>query len=118
MNTAQSFRDLLVWQQSHQWVLGVYRISKDFPKAEIFGLTSQLRRSASSVPANIVEGFKRRGKADKIRFYNIAQASLDEAAYHLLLAHDLDYADTTALQSKAEEIARMLATYIQRMTNS
>ncbi len=112
MSAAQSFRDLLVWQQGHQWVLGVYHISKDFPKTEIFGLPSQLRRAASSVPANIVEGFKRRGKADKMRFYNIAQASVDEAAYHLLLAHDLNYADTAALQTKADELARMLTAYI------
>lgn len=83
---AQTFEDLLVWQKAHAWVLGVYRFSEGFPKQEMFGLTSQLRRAAVSVPANIAEGFRKRGDADKARFYNIAQGSLEECRYYLILA--------------------------------
>lgn len=98
----KGFRSLLVWQKAHEWVLAVYQTTRTFPKEELFGLTSQLRRAAMSVPANIVEGYRRRSKPDKARFFNIAQASLDEATYFLLLAHDLSYADTTPLQTQAD----------------
>ncbi len=70
---AKRFQDLIVWQKAHQLVLSVYRFSKDFPRSEIYGLTSQIRRAAISIPANIAEGFKKKGKADKCRFMNIAQ---------------------------------------------
>ncbi len=70
---AKRFQDLIVWQKAHQLVLSVYRCSKDFPRSEIYGLTSQIRRAAISIPANIAEGFKKKGKADKCRFMNIAQ---------------------------------------------
>ena len=72
--TAKSFEDVEVWRKAHAWVLAVYRFTEQFPKHELFGLTSQLRRAAVSVPANVAEGFKKRGHADKLRFYNIAQA--------------------------------------------
>jgi four helix bundle protein len=88
---AQSFKDLNVWKKSHQWVLHVYKLTKSFPREELFGLTSQLRRAAVSAPANIVEGFKRRGRPDKVRFLNIAQSSLEECRYYLILAEDLRY---------------------------
>lgn len=112
-----SFRDLMVWQKAHAWVLAVYASSRSFPKDELFGLTSQLRRAAASVPANLVEGYRRRTNADKARFYNIAQASLDEATYFLILANDLIYADTTVLQSQADEIAKMLYAYSKPLTS-
>ena len=70
---AKSFEDVEIWKKSHAWVLKIYRLSADFPKHEIYGLTSQLRRAAVSIPANFAEGFKKTGKADKLRFYNIAQ---------------------------------------------
>ena len=111
MDTAKSFRDLIVWQKAHAWVLTVYKLTKDFPPDERFGLTSQLRRAASSVPSNIVEGFKRRGIADKLRFLNIAEASLAEATYQLLLANDLDYAETATLQTAADEVDKVLNAY-------
>jgi len=79
---------------------------------EMYGLTSQLRRAAVSIPANIVEGFKKTGKADKLRFYNIAQASLEECRYYLLLARDLGYCDTSKLSDHAEEISKLLVAYI------
>ena len=110
-----SVEHLQVWQRAHGLVLAVYRLTRAFPKDELFGLTSQLRRAAASVPANITEGYRKHHTADKLRFYNIAQASLDEATYHLLLAHDLEYGDTQALRSEAEEVAAMLAGYVGRI---
>jgi four helix bundle protein len=109
---SKSFRDLVVWQRAHAFVLAVYRISEGFPSSERFGLTSQLRRAAASVPANIVEGYRRRTSPDKLRFYNTAQASADECLYHLILAHDLGFSETRELQAEIEEISRMLQGYI------
>ena len=77
--TSKTFLDLQVWRKAHALVLDVYRISGKFPREELFGLTSQLRRAAVSIPANIAEGFKKRGKADTARFYNISQGSLEDA---------------------------------------
>lgn len=85
------FEDLGVWQKAHQLVLAVYRLTRTYPDAERFGLVSQMRRSAVSVPANIAEGFKKRGTADKLRYYNIAQGSLEELRYYLILSRDLCY---------------------------
>jgi len=82
---AKSFQDLIVWQKAHHFVLSTYRYSDDFPNREIYGLTSQLRRAAVSIPANIAEGFKKRSKADKVRFMNIAQGSIEECVTTLLL---------------------------------
>jgi four helix bundle protein len=109
---SQSFRDVLVWQKAHAFALAIYRTTESFPKHELFALTSQLRRAAASVPSNFVEGFRKRTKPDKVRFYNIAQGSADECLYQLILAHDLLYADTTGLQTDLEEVARLLQGYI------
>jgi four helix bundle protein len=92
---AQTFRDLIVWQKAHEFVLSVYGMTKAFPQNELYGLTSQMRRAAVSIPANIAEGFKKRGRADKARFLNIAQGSIEECRYYLILSMDLQYADTT-----------------------
>lgn len=86
-----SFKDIKAWQYAHQFVLQVYRITKLFPEFEKFGLCSQFQRAAVSIPANIAEGYKKIGKADKLRFFNIAQGSLEECRYYVLLAKDLDY---------------------------
>ena len=86
---AQTFEDLIVWQKAHRIVLAVYRISQAFPRAEVYGLSSQFRRAAVSIAANIAEGFLKRGQADKLRFYNIAQGSLGECRYYLILTKDL-----------------------------
>ncbi len=107
----QRYESLEMWQVAHQWVLEVYRIAGRFPSHETFGLASQLRRSAASVPTNMVEGYRREGDADKLRFLNIAHASLDEADYQLLLAHDLGYGDTRHLRDTVLSIARMLSAY-------
>lgn len=109
---SQSFRDVVVWQKAHAFTLSIYRYTERFPKHEMFALTSQLRRAAASVPANFVEGFRKRTTPDKIRFYNIAQGSADECLYHLILAHDLCYGDTLNLQADLAEVARLLQGYI------
>lgn len=108
---AKCFIDLTVWQKAHALVLLVYQFSDHFPKKEIFGLTSQLRRSAVSVAANIAEGFKKRGKRDKMRFMNIAQGSLEESRYYLILANDLNYGETKPLMDKLEEVSKLLEAY-------
>lgn len=110
---AKTFEELIVWQKSHQFVLKIYKMTQHFPQHEVFGLVSQLRRSAVSVPANTAEGFKRKGKADKLRFFNISQASLEEVRYYLILANDLGYADTKQLKTDLDEIGRMLNAYVK-----
>lgn len=79
--TAKKFTDLIVWQKAHQVALIIYRLSAKFPPKEVYGLISQIRRAALSIPANIAEGFKKGGKADKLRYLNIAQGSLEECRY-------------------------------------
>jgi four helix bundle protein len=108
---AQTFCDLLVWRKAHQFVLGVYSFTATFPKQETYGLSLQMRRAAVSIPANIAEGFRRRGKADKARYMNIAEGSLEECRYYLILAHDLGYGETEALTTALEETSRMLTAY-------
>ena len=88
----KTYEDLVVWQQAHQWTLAVYQLTQVFPRHEAFGLTSQLRRSAASIPANIVEGFAR-GRKEFSQFLAIANGSLEETKYHLRLAKDLAYID-------------------------
>jgi four helix bundle protein len=109
---AKTFEDLLVWKKAHAYVLEIYRITKQFPKSEIFGLTAQMRRAAVSIPANFAEGFKKRTPREKIRVLNISQGSLEESGYYLILAEDLDYANTAVLLPKLEEVSRMLEAYI------
>lgn len=108
---AATFHDLRVWQKSHALTLAIYRASGSFPTHEVFGLTQQIRRAAVSVPSNIAEGFRRRTRADKSRFLNMAAASLDELQYQLLLAHDLGYCDTQDMRQDALDVARMLSAY-------
>ncbi len=115
---AKSFRDLIVWQKSHQLALAIYKASSSFPKEEIFGLTSQIRRSSVSVAANIAEAFKKRSNKDKVRILNISQGSLSETEYFLMLAHDLQYVDTSALKINADEVGRILEGYIKSIKNS
>ena len=119
MNTpAQKFEDLIVWQKAHSFVLSAYRISQAFPKSEIYGLTSQFRRAAVSIAANIAEGFRKRGNADKVRYYNIAQGSLEECRYYLILIKDLDYANVTEITPLLEETSKLLEAYSKSILNS
>ncbi len=113
----RSFRELKVWEKSHRLTLDAYTHTKSFPRDEAFGLTSQIRRSASSVPANIAEGCGR-GGGDLARFCQIAAGSASELQYHFLLAHDLGYLDSASyadLEQKVSEVERMLAGFIDRL---
>jgi four helix bundle protein len=112
---AKMFEEVEVWRKAHVWVLAVYRFTEQFPKHEMFGLTSQLRRAAVSIPANFAEGFKKKSRADKARFYNIAQGSLEECRYYMILSRDLGYGDTLALLESLEEVSRMLESYVRSM---
>lgn len=116
--TAKSFEDLVVWQKAHEFVLGTYNISRDYPKDERFGLTSQFRRAAVSIPANIAEGFKKTSRADKLRFFNIAQGSLEECRYYLRLARDLGYATDGKLVELLAESSRLLEGYMSAIRRS
>ena len=111
MMKAKKFEDLVVWQKAHQLVIKIYKLSKTYPKHEMFGLTSQLRRAAISVPANIAEGFKKRSDREKLRFLSIAQGSLEETRYYLLLAQDLGYGQTVELNMTLEDTSRLLHGY-------
>jgi four helix bundle protein len=115
---ATQFQDLIVWQKAHQFVLGVYKHSKDFPKEETYGITSQLRRAAVSIAANIAEGFKKKGKPDKVRFMNVAQGSLEECRYYLILVKDLGYIDTKTMNSQLEETSKLLEAYSSKILDS
>jgi len=109
----QRYTDLKVWQRAHQQVLRVYELTTSFPADERFGLTRQLRRAVASVPTNIAEGSRRSGAADYARFLNIAEGSLAETDYLLLLARDLRFAPADVvepLRAEVDEIARMLFT--------
>jgi four helix bundle protein len=115
---AKSFEDVELWRKARAWILAVYRFTEASPKHELFGMTSQLRRAAVSVPANFAEGFEKRGTADKLRFYNIAQGSLEECRYYLILARDLNYGDPRELTVSLEEVSRMLESYMRSVAQS
>ena len=115
---AKVFTDLVVWQKAHAFVLAAYRVSESFPKFELYGLTSQFRRAAVSIAANIAEGFKKRSPNDKARFLNIAQGSLEECQYYLILAKDLGFSDTTTLRPQLDEVSKLLEGYASAILNS
>lgn len=115
----ERFEQLEVWQVAHQIVLDVYKGTMHLPPEEKFGLISQMRRAAVSVPANIAEGFKRRGAADKKRFYNIAQGSLEELRYYALLCHDLGLQmEPDHLPKRIDRAGRMLTGLIRSIRSS
>jgi four helix bundle protein len=115
---AKSFQDLLVWRKAHELVLAVYTLTAAFPKSETYGLSLQIRRSTVSVPANIAEGFRRRSRPEKARFLNMAESSLEETRYFLILARDLGYGDTTQLITALEEVSRLLNAYTTAILTS
>lgn len=105
-----SFEQLEVWQDAHQLVLAVYHVTARFPADERFGIVSQMKRAAVSVPANIAEGFGRRGEKSKLHFYSIAKSSLEELRYYLILSKDLGFQiDYESMMAHADRVARMLA---------
>jgi four helix bundle protein len=114
---SQGFEDLLVWKKAHQLVLEIYKATKSFPKEELFGIVSQIRRSAVSIPANIAEGFRKRTKAEKQRFLTIAHSSLEETRYFLYLSRDLNYHQTADLLKLLEEVSKLLTLYYRSIAD-
>ncbi|MDD5134410.1 MAG: four helix bundle protein [Phycisphaerae bacterium] len=104
---AKTFTDLLLWQKSHNFVISIYRLCEKFPKDETYGLVSQMRRAAVSVPANIAEGFGKSSIKDKMRFLEISKGSLEECRYYLILAGELGYCDSS-LMPILEEVSKLL----------
>ncbi len=115
---ARTFQDLRVWAKAHEFVLATYRYSDSFPKPELYGLAGQMRRAAISIPANIAEGFRKRSKADKARYLNIAEGSIEESRYYLILARDLGYGDSAALLNLLEDVSRLLHAYAKAILTS
>jgi len=117
----RAFRDLKVWQKSHQITLAIYKITATFPREELFGLTSQMRRASASVPANIAEGCGRNSESDFARFLTIAMGSASELEYHLLLSRDLSLLgedEYVQISTDLEEVKRMLTGFIQKLKAS
>ena len=116
-----TFENVIAWQKAHAFVLLVYRITKSFPADELYGLTSQFRRAAVSIEANIAEGYKKISKADKLRFMNISQGSIEECRDYILLSRDLQYftdTDFSNLHDELEETSRMLHLYCKGIINN
>jgi four helix bundle protein len=114
----QTFKELLVWRKAHVFVLAVYKYTNSFPKTELYVLTSQFKRAAISIAANIAEGYKKKGKADKARLMNIAQGLIEECQYYLILANDLGYGENLYLINSLDEIGKMLQSYISKILSS
>jgi four helix bundle protein len=117
----KDFRNLKVWERGHKLTLSLYKVTQEFPKDEIYGLTSQIRRSASSIPTNLAEGCGRDSQAEMTHFFLIAMGSSSELEYQLLLAHDLEYLEEKEyieLSSELSEVRRMLNTYIQKLKST
>ena len=114
----RTVRDLKVYRKAFDSAMEIFEITKKFPKEELFGLTSQFKRAAVSIPANIAEGFRKRGKKDKARFFNIAQGSLEECKYYLILTEDLGYAPVKDEFNLAEEISKLLTAYSKKILTS
>lgn len=107
----QNYKEIIAWQKAHELALSVYKATESFPKSELFGLVSQMRRAAVSIPSNIVEGFKRNHKNDQLHFYNIVQGSLEELKYQLLLSKDLGYVsddEQGRCEVLAEEVGKLI----------
>lgn len=114
MDTTYTFEKIIAWQKAHAFVLLVYQTTRMFPEDEKFGLTSQFRRAAVSIEANIAEGYKKLSKADKLRFMNISQGSLEECRDYIILSRDLGYIDKKAffsLYNSIEEASRLIHGY-------
>ena len=121
MNTTYTFEKIVAWQKAQAFVLSVYQITRMFPEDEKFGLTSQFRRAAVSIEANIAEGYKKLSKADKLRFMNISQGSIEECRDYIILSRDLGYIDDVIfsnLYGKIEEASRLLHGYCKGIINN
>ena len=115
------FQDILAWQKAHQFVLSTYKITRHFPEDEKFGLTSQFRRAAVSIEANIEEKKKKLSKADKLRFFNISEGSIEECRDYIILSKDLEYINSSEfelLYSQLEDSGRLLNLYCKGIINN
>jgi four helix bundle protein len=112
---AKVFTELLVWQKAHKFVMSVYRMTIDFPKSETYGLISQIRRAAVSIPANITEGFGRSSVKEKMRFLEISKGSLEECRYYLILSKDIGYCDSTSMMIELEEVGKLLNSSLKNL---
>jgi len=113
-----NFKDLKIWEKSHQLTLQVYKLTRELPKSETFGIISQIQRASSSVPANIVEGFGRKGKNEFIQFLYQAKGSLVETQYFLILIKDLNYSNQANIDKiieQYEDLAKMLNSFITQI---
>ncbi len=120
MAQLKTFHDLTVWKRAHFLVLEAYKITGAYPKSELFALVSQIRRASVAVAANIVEGFRKKSLRDSLNFYTIADASLEELKYHLLLSRDLEYIKEGEYQNilgLCEEVGKLLTRWIQSQRN-
>ena len=116
-----SFENIIAWQKAHSFTLMVYRLTRDFPESEMFGLTSQFRRAAVSVEANIAEGYKKLSKADKLRFLNISEGSLAECRNYTILSRDLGYVNDEQYEKlfhTIEEVSKLLTAYCKGIINN
>ncbi len=114
----KDFRQLKVWDRAHQLTLAIYPVTATFPRNETYGLTSQMRRAASSIPSNIAEGCRREGDAELSRFCLMARGSASELEYQILLARDLNIIESRQheqLTQQAVEIKRMLTVFVQKL---
>ena len=114
----RDFRELKVWEKAHQLTLEIYKATQEFPKYELYGLTSQIRRACVSIPANIAEGCGRSGDAEFARFLQIAMGSANELEYHILLGQDLEFIEGPTYERLANdvtEVKRMLASFIKKL---
>jgi four helix bundle protein len=121
MNKTQSFQELDAWKAAHTFVLEVYKYSELFPKGEIFGLVSQFRRAAVSIAANIAEGYIRKSKIEKLRFYNISQSSIEECQYYIILSSDLKYITQEQydkLNELIDSVRKLINNYCTAISNS
>ena len=117
----RTFENIVAWQKAHQFVVEIYKTTSTFPDHERYGLCSQFQRAAVSIAANIAEGYKKLSKADKLRFFNISQGSLEECRYYCLLSRDLGYIDEDKFQELVQiiiEASYMLNTYIKGVVNN
>ena len=121
MEVSRTYEELLAWKKAHQFVVLAYSTIATFPSYEQYGLCSQFRRAAASIPANIAEGYKKLGKQDKLRFFNIAQGSLEECRYYCLLAKDLGYIDDNKFNeivNSIQDASFLLNSYIKGVVNN
>jgi four helix bundle protein len=117
----KSFQELDAWKASHQFVLEIYKSSENFPKSELYGLVSQFRRAAVSIAANLAEGYRKKGKADKLRFYNISQGSIEECTYYLILSRDLNYITPRSFENlnlKIDNARKLINNYCTAISSS